>query len=195
MIKVILFLLSLSGSLSAKESFNYFAVESSFSVGTAFAVKVNNKAYIITAGHLCDKPGLKFLYAGESKLLIKKINIENDLCLLSPDTALKFNITPLLLNLKYKDEFGMAIGFSSETPNNFKYIPLFINKNPLRVSIDKKVNGTFRKCIGVIYRGMSGGPILNQRNEVIGTITATDTIQFSYIVPAIEIRNFLNGVK
>ena len=160
--------------------------------GSGFAYKVeDNKGYIITSYHVVEGYSDIFVYnSGKEKIKANILNYDEytDIAILTVENKLGLNKIDIGNSNKVSiDDQVIAVG----TPNNIENINT-ISKGKIS-ELDKKITfetmhgssnlSAIEVNIDVTY-GNSGGPLLNNKNEVIGMVFIKEENQHTaYALP------------
>ena len=159
--------------------------------GTGVAISPN---LILTAGHICMSPGLKMgdleVEGNGRKLLITKVDVKKDLCLLYSDKKLPGYIK-LAKRDVVRDDVAMVIGY-----------PRGVNVQIITQGMYAGLDIAFVQHLPIhlmdVYSvqaapGNSGSPILNDNMELIGIVSAVNAkySQITFSVPMNDIVSFM----
>ncbi len=142
--------------------------------GSGFITEIENQLYIISANHVIVSNGVLSFETHDNKIL--SIFLQNKMQFPSYDVVvmqikkMSATTTPYILNDCYVDQKISVNGF----PNNGNFISdegIVIDIDDILIipNINKNAMGYTN---AVVKSGMSGGPVLNVDNEVIGMISS-----------------------
>lgn len=160
-------------------------------IGTAFAVTDH---FILTAAHVCDVKRYGDLWLnvrGGQRVYAVRIQQAEDLCLLY---APRHGMEPLEVGSKPSKGdhvwvFGGPMGFEGVLTEGYLGREVYVALGPY--------SGTRNQISAPSYGGNSGGPVLDDRGNVIGMLVAghPNYPNVSYSVPIEDIENILRIVK
>lgn len=173
--------------------------------GTAFKVVYKNKKYIISAGHVCDSN--KYMYINNIKLkVIASVNQYYDYCILENNDKVKLKTFKVASTLKINEKISLD-AFSKNKKGKLihntetgKVIGVIhANMLPVPVLCDPKYKcAAFEFIPNFIVSdvkatfGNSGGPVLNSKQEVVGSISGGMNGK-TLITPISAVLDYLEG--
>ncbi len=151
--------------------------------GSLTFIEYEGKYHILTAYHVCQESteGLFSIYNHKIYYLrVVKVNIPLHLCELSGGVPGKF----LPLGRLHENDYSLGFPGPLLVKINIKYINTDFLRDTVIIPTDV--------YMGIIRHGMSGGPTLNDKNEVIGiNMAVLEKINRSFIIPASSIIDFI----
>lgn len=160
------------------------------SVGAGFFI--DNKAHILTAAHVVENAVEIWVKIPKEGQKIFKAEI---LCVY-PD----FDIGIIKLSEKYKNEYFLPLGNSDEISLRDEVFTIGYPKNPqYPIVTSGTISGTRSDYIQTdtpVNPGNSGGPLINENNEVVGITSAVlaNSEDSSLIIPINIAKNNLNAM-
>ncbi|MDR0952951.1 MAG: serine protease [Elusimicrobiota bacterium] len=176
------------------------------SQGSGFYTKINNRPFIVTAGHVINNSRNNFIIdetitlandngiIGTAKLWDYTIKDGIDFALYTVDQNIMTGIKPLKLSKEAlkQGENATALGYPKSNNALLTSKHVFIN-NPL---FTDDGNLPFPACLltGNCGLGFSGGPVLNKNGKVFGMLIKSGIgSDLSIAMPLGIIKNFLNN--
>lgn len=170
--------------------------------GTAFAIEYNDKLVIVTNQHVVDYKAQKYFLSTKDgqKFKAKVIysNKEDDIAFLELTSSA--NISPLELNISITESSIGDTVYTIGNPLDF----LFSMSDGIISNIDKDVvfeDGDYDPLLIQtninVNPGNSGGPLFNEKGEVIGIISSAleDSSGISFAIPSQVIQDNLKKIK
>lgn len=173
--------------------------------GTAFAIRnVNDNTYLVSVDHLCVRRGQKAVVVphatapeGRKKYLAKVVysNPEDDMCIIRAYetgdnfTPLRFSEQAPLPGDRVYTIGSPSGAFPSKTEGYVVGYDL-LGMEPDEEGAPKSLLVTSIPA----FRGNSGGPVYNQRHEVVGMLSATH-IEYPHSSISIHVDSILKHLK
>lgn len=171
--------------------------------GSAFAIQIDNKKYIITNAHVvkyatfivCSKPKSDLLY----QLKVFDIAFAFDLALLEPISEIeefwKDVVFPKIALPPKRGEVIRVLGFPNGGDN--LSITSGIISRITSVLYNNTYNNLAIQVDSAINPGNSGGPVINEKDELIGVAFAHDknTQNICFIIPSIFVLFYIESIK
>lgn len=166
-------------------------LDSGYEIGSGTVIDYQNGVSIIlTARHVCQgnsSPGVMLPTKSAHHAAVIALHIKEDLCLMM--TLEKYEVTKVAKSFDFTTEEAFEL---SLFPGPLAGIKMKIE--PLGAVFDPYF-GHYMPFNGIAYPGMSGSPILNKNNELIGVLIVgtIDSLHGGYVeLP--YIYQLLNGV-
>lgn len=160
-------------------------------------IKYERKLTLITSEHCCN--GTNFGKIGETTVGIGKTNKESDLCELvvhnHPNPYFTNRGTTIAPTPEQLMDTVYSIGNSPVVVSNSEggelYSPYFkVNHN--KGYVDSILSNDYTHLSSRMYQGMSGGPTLNRKGEIVGINSRTDHYKYGIITSSSALKRFLN---
>jgi S1-C subfamily serine protease len=174
-------------------------------VGTAFAVRnINNNTYLVTVDHLCERRGRKAVVAGqlltdgERKKYSAQIvysSSEDDMCIIraygtaDDFTPLQFSRRPVQPGDRVYTIGSPSGAFPTKTEGYVVGHDL-LGMEPEQQGEPKSLLVTSIPA----FRGNSGGPVYDERHEVVGMLAATH-VEYPHSSISIHVDSILEHLK
>jgi len=174
-------------------------------IGTAFAVRnINNNTYLVTVDHLCESRGRKAVVAShlDSTGVRKKYSAKvvysspkDDMCIIrayktgDDFTPLRFSRQPIESGDRVYTIGSPSGAFPTKTEGYVVGYDL--------LGMEPNVKGTPKSLLVTsipAFRGNSGGPVYNQRHEVVGMLSATHK-EYPHSSISIHVDSILKHLK
>lgn len=174
-------------------------------IGTAFAIRnINNNTYLVSVDHLCEQRGREAVVVshatspeGRKKYLAKVVysNPEDDMCIIrayetgDDFTPLRFSEQPIQAGERVYT-IGSPSGTFPTKTEGFVVGHNLLGMEPCEEGAPKSLLVTSIPA----FRGNSGGPVYNQRHEVVGMLSATH-IEYPHSSISIHMDSILKHLK
>lgn len=171
--------------------------------GTAFVVRVGAKPYLLSAKHVCMRKQVHLHpikvrnRSASYAVKIAKVSRLHDLCLLALPKSFNLHKHPPFAFAESDFQSGMelfGIGYP-KTANQVRALGSLISISP-QVTHVESIWGVEGRTTFAVVPGMSGGPVLNSKGEIVGVIFGyyvIDPFHRGIFVPINHILEFINA--